>query len=369
MKLLLLDQFSDLGGAQHSLLDLLDAIRGRGWQALVGLPASGPLVGRVRALGFPVERVECGPYASGRKSPGDLWRFLTGTPLLRDQICQMAARVDADLVFLNGPRLLPAAAWLPLPMPVLFHAHSFLFPGLMRRMAGASLRRMNAWVVGACRFVAEPWRPYVAPERLSIVYNGVAGPEGAASRTSAFPAAGCIGRIAPEKGQLEFLKAAAQIHRALPECSFSIYGAALFGERGAARYEARVRAAAAGLPVEFHGWVTGVYQAMAQLDLLLAPSAAHEATTRVIPEAFAAGVPAIAFRSGGIPEIVDHGRTGLLVSSAAEMAEQAIGLLRDSAARAEMARAAEESWLLRFTREQYQEQMLQAIERAARPAL
>ena len=72
MKLLLLDQFSDLGGAQHNLLELLPALRDAGWSALIGLPGDGVLFERVRAMGFEAARIECGPYGSGRKSAGDV---------------------------------------------------------------------------------------------------------------------------------------------------------------------------------------------------------------------------------------------------------------------------------------------------------
>ncbi len=70
MNLLLLDQFSDPGGAQKNLLDLLPAIRAAGWQTLVGIPGEGALFEQVRALGFEAEAIECGPYGSGRKSAG-----------------------------------------------------------------------------------------------------------------------------------------------------------------------------------------------------------------------------------------------------------------------------------------------------------
>ena len=90
MKLLLLDQFSDLGGAQQNLLELLPAIRDAGWQTLVGLPGDGELFERVRALGFEAERIECGPYGSGRKSAADFARFLAGTPRLARQMRRMA---------------------------------------------------------------------------------------------------------------------------------------------------------------------------------------------------------------------------------------------------------------------------------------
>ncbi len=366
MNLLLLDQFSDPGGAQQGLLDLLPAIRERGWPALVGLPGEGEMFDRVAALGFDAEQVECGPYSSGKKSPADLARFAKGTPRLIWQIRRMAQRVDAGLIYVNGPRLLPATAMAATRLPVLFHSHSYLFPGFGRKLAGAALRRAGAWVLGSCRFVAEPWRSYVGPERVSVVPNGVAGPPAPPRRAcrSGPPAIGCIGRIAPEKGQREFLAVASLIHRAFPECRFFIYGAPLFSEPGAIRYEAEVRAAAAGLPIEFPGWVADVYSALADLDLLLAPSAGHEATPRVILEAFAAGVPVVAFPSGGIPEMIEDGNDGLLASSVEEMARKAIELLRGDPARlAAISHAARESWRRNFTLDRYRRRVLDTMER------
>lgn len=369
MNLLLLDQFSDLGGAQQNLLELLPAVRDAGWHALVGLPGEGELFERVRALGFEAERIECGPYGSGRKSAADFGRFLAGTPRLARQMRRMAQRVDADLVYLNGPRLLPAAAMAGFGRPVLFHSHSYLGPGAVRSLAGFALRRMDAWLVGQCEFVAAPWRPFVRPERVSVIYNGVAGPPPTLARSpGGTPRVGCIGRIAPEKGQREFVAAAARIHQALPECRFVIYGAPLFGESAAVRYAAQVRTNAAGLPVEFAGWVDDIHACMAQLDLLLVPSAGQEATTRVILEAFAAGVPVIAFASGGIPEVVVDGVTGLLANTSEEMAQSAVELLTGDTRRLiSIAQAARESWAHRFTLERYHQQILSAIQASGGP--
>ena len=88
-----------------------------------------------------------------------------------------------------------------------------------------------------------------------------------------------------------------------------------------------------GLPIELAGWMDDVYACLSQLDLLLVPSAGHEATTRVILEAFAAGVPVVAFPSGGIPEVVDDGVNGLLTADAAEMAQRSVELLTGDARR------------------------------------
>ena len=52
---------------------------------------------------------------------------------------------------------------------------------------------------------------------------------------------------------------------------------------------------------------------LADLDLLVVPSISAEATTRVILEAFSAGVPVVAYSIGGIPEIIRESRNGFLV--------------------------------------------------------
>jgi glycosyltransferase involved in cell wall biosynthesis len=362
MNLLLLDQFSDPGGAQAALLDLLPAVRRASWNATVGMPGDGEMFRRVRDMGFRTARIECGPYASGRKTLSDVARFVAGTPMLARQIRQLAHESRADLIYLNGPRLLPAAAlWRP-RVPVLFHSHSAIHPGGLHQLAGASLRRLNASVVGACRFVADPWRDFVPAERISVVYNGVAGPEQPVWKPNpGAPRIGCIGRIAPEKGQMEFLAAARVILRAIPEARFEIHGSVLFDEPSAMQYEAGLHAAAQGLPVEFGGWTEDVYSKLAGLDLLLVPSMAKEATTRVILESYSAGVPVVAFPSGGIPEVVTHGHDGFLANSVEEMAELAIAALRrpDSA----ISQNARETWRRRFSLEDYQQGLMAVLEK------
>ncbi len=62
------------------------------------------------------------------------------------------------------------------------------------------------------------------------------------------------------------------------------------------------------------------HRLLAAARCLLLPTLAPETSSLVAMESLAAGTPVIAFPSGAIPEIVDHGRTGFLVHSTEEMA-------------------------------------------------
>lgn len=76
----------------------------------------------------------------------------------------------------------------------------------------------------------------------------------------------------------------------------------------------RLEKMAVGLPVEFAGRVppARIYRYLRQAKILILPSL-YEGLPNVILEAMSMGVPVIATRVGGIPDLVKDGETGLLV--------------------------------------------------------
>jgi len=368
MKILFLDQYSDLGGAQLCLLDLMPAVAWAGWQALVAVPGSGPLVERLRELGVAVERLPLGSYRSYKKSAWDMLRFAASTPRLVIAIRRLVKRFEPDLIYVNGPRLLPAARAARRGTPLLFHCHSRIEQAVAARAAGRSLRASQAAVIGCCRFAVKPLLPFLAQERVHIVYNGVSGPSRPAVRKT--PGSGfhigVVGRIAPEKGHADFLKAACLLNEALPDCRFVICGEALFADRVSKEYRQTLDKLAEGLPVEFLGWRDDVYEVLERLDLLVVPSTREPATTRVALEAYSCGLPVVAYPTGGIPEILNDGQTGFLVDPMGPeaLAERILSLVLQRPERLEQAAAAgRELWRERFRVERYQLEVIEILAR------
>ena len=313
MKILILDQFSELGGAQRVLLELLPAFQREGWTTLLAAPGGGPLRTHAAELGIACREIVCGPFGCGGKSLVDHIRFGAQLIPMRKQLRLLVQEFDPDLLYVNGPRLVPAAcslgAYAP---PIVFHSHSYLKPAYLASATGFFLRRTRATILANCRYVLDPLRGYVQDISAEVIYNGVAdcGFRAERRRTGRI---GIIGRISLEKGQRVFVEAAAHVHRSFPGSSFVIAGATQFGDLPAEKYFTDIRELARGSPVEFIGWQEDVGEVLRTLDLLVVASLPKsEATTRVIPEAFSAGVPVVASDLPGIREILVDGESGFL---------------------------------------------------------
>ncbi len=164
---------------------------------------------------------------------------------------------------------------------------------------------------------------------------------------------------------MEFVRAARIALEQIGYLRFTVCGAPMFTED---RYFEQVRAEAAGLPVEFSGWTENVGALLAGVDLLVVPSSPIDNIPRVILEAFAAGVPVLAFASGAIPELISHQETGLLLHERTPegLAEAILSATRNCDLLNHIAARAYRRWQERYTLRRFQSEISEAVKAASR---
>ncbi len=175
-----------------------------------------------------------------------------------------------------------------------------------------------------CQYLVE--RVGVAPNRVTQIYNGVDtskfrpraanGERPVASAWKPIPrlTVGTLGRLQPIKNQLTLLRAVSLIVDRQPELR-SLIGVAIIGD-GPERQKLDAYVEQSGLRdvIRFFGARDDVADLLPDFDVFVLPSLA-EGISNTILEAMACGLPVIATRVGGNPELVEHGRTGMLVDT------------------------------------------------------
>jgi glycosyltransferase involved in cell wall biosynthesis len=123
------------------------------------------------------------------------------------------------------------------------------------------------------------------------------------------PVIGFLGRLSPEKGPEVFLRAALVAQAKLPAAHFVFVGEGPLApalRESIARYRMDDRVHLAGLRRD-------VAQVLNELDVLVS-SSHSEAMPLAVMEAMASGLPVVATRVGGVPDMIDHGESGWLVA-------------------------------------------------------
>jgi glycosyltransferase involved in cell wall biosynthesis len=338
-RILLLSERADLyGGGQQSLVDLATLLARGPFAPLVALPGPGPLAAALETAGVPVRVLPLPPVvaARGRRAAQAIWALAT-----------LARREGAGVLHSDSPR---TALYAGLASRLAGRAHLWHVRASITSSALADrlLVGMCDRVVAVSRAAAARSAPLSRCARLEIVHTGLQPPvfldRRRARETLGLPQdrviAGVIGRVEPDKGGEDAIAALAAMRAVAPGAMLAFLGTAMSGAAWPATL--RGRAAAAGLEsdVLFLGHRPEAAGLLRGFDLVLHPSR-HEALPRTLIEALYAGVPAAAYAVGGIPEIIEHGHTGLLATprDVAGFAAAAAALTGDPARRAALGRA------------------------------
>jgi glycosyltransferase involved in cell wall biosynthesis len=351
-----LDTRPDWRGGQNQVLLTLRGLRARGHGAELMALEGSPLERRARAEGFQVHAI-----------PREFVRYAAARRLRK----LLPAR-RFDVVHAHDPHGL-TAAWLAGA-----HRRSGLVASrrvgypLSRSALGLARYRATRRILAISQFVAQSViASGIAPELVRVVYEGVELP--------AIPTPemrlrarqlwgvregevllGCVGYLVPGKGQEVLLRALPAVRQRFPGCRLLLVG----GGPCLANLERLARELEIEPGVTFAGFVEDVAEVYRALDVFLFP-AIGEGLGSSLLAAMAHSLPVIAVASGGVNEIVESNRNGLLVPSPSwdEFAKAILHLLEDRAEAKRLAAAARERIAERFsadrmvdgTLEQYRE--------------
>jgi glycosyltransferase involved in cell wall biosynthesis len=145
-----------------------------------------------------------------------------------------------------------------------------------------------------------------------VIYAGLAIPCGHApaprNRTPSEVILGTAGRLVELKGIEYLLRAAAALRSEFPALRVEIAGS------GPQREKLEEAVAHAGLEgqVKFLGWIDDLTSLLSRWDVFVMPSL-EEGFPIAALDAMAAGLPVVATSVGGVPELIEDGKTGCLV--------------------------------------------------------
>lgn len=270
------------------------------------------------------------------------------------RLVQLVRKQRIDILHAHTPRtaLLTALVALRTGLPWCYHVHS----PTARDSTRGLINRINLWIerisIRSCtRLITvskslrrEMLRLGVPRQRLFVAANGVPAidPIDADKRLDQLTwNLGLIALMRPRKGVEVALDAMVEIkRRGLP------IRLELIGGFETEEYRKQILSQILLLELEdcvtLSGFTTDIASAVRRLDALLLPSLFGEGMPMVVLEALAAGVPVIATRVEGTPEVIRDGIEGLLAqpASAVSLTEKILLLTSDRKSWAEMSRAA-----------------------------
>ncbi len=324
---------NEIGGAERELVALVDALPRFGYQPVVVCPEAGPFVEELTRRGIET-----------RRAPMPPWRKLFAYPMRPAavrRLREVIAEVNPALLHVNdiwwAPQTLRAAAGSAgSRVPIVVHVRQEIEPAKARRY---ELDRADLVFPVSRQIQRSLEAGGVRSDRLHVLYGGLelnrvpAHEDGRGTRNRfGIPLdvalLGTVANLFPRKGYEVMLRALPKILAAAPETHYLIVGS------GEAAYERTLRALVTSLGVErrvhFAGFRESVYPCLAALDVYVHP-ALMEGFGIAVLEAMAMRKPVVATSTGGLPEIVRGGETGLLVPPGdSEALERAVStLLRD----------------------------------------
>lgn len=349
-------------GADRVLLRLATGLAQRGWRVRVLLSDDQPagwLSERLGEASIPVARGLLAParrrYLRPLGLPGYVRRLLRARRWVRAE----AAAFGPAVIHVNTSALLVGAIiGRPGGAPLAWHVHELV---VRPRLAAWIFRLAPVLCADRVIAISGAVRDHASPRgfrrrRIDVVWNGLEDRPVVPRPAGSPPVVAFVGRLNRWKGHEVFAAAAARLAPAFPDARFLIAGGAPESEGW--RVDAlREQLAAPGIAdrVEVAGFESDVPALLARVDVVAVPSTWPEPFGLVTLEAMRAGRPVVATAHGGTLDLVEDGRTGILVppGDTAALADAIGTLLRDPALRERLGSAARARFEALFTLERF----------------
>lgn len=328
-RVLFIDHAGVLGGAELYLLDVVESFK---HTSQVLLFEEGPFLNELQKRSIPACTLAASPALLEIKKQGGLLTAARAAPAVIQLAWQVAREAAAfDVLFANSQKSLIVAALAGAlsGRPVIWNLHDILtadhFSALNRRLAVVCANYLTDRVIVNSQATQSAFKKSGGrSDKTAIVYNGIdshpfdeviAEDVGTLRRAMNLPIdaplVGVFSRLAPWKGQHLLVQALQD----LPEAHAVLVGDGLFN--GDDSYADHLREMTRRLDLEerihFLGFRQDVPRLMRAVDIVAHTSVAPEPFGRVAVEGLLARRPVVAARAGGILEIIEHEKTGLLV--------------------------------------------------------
>lgn len=353
--LVFLESYPHAPGGVHATTELLARrLDEHGWTSEVVSPAEGPVLDRYREVGIGVTVVP---------APGPLLRY--GGSFGAGQI---VAAVAADVPWswrlarhLRGSRatlldvvdqrgaVMGAGAAALARIPWIWHVHATGSSAAIDRVFRRLARRCVVASAGAAAHLGGGGHARIPPALAEIPAEVEAPAHGATPRLVA------AGRLHPAKGYDVLVEAAALLVSDVPGLTIDVHGAVQQGsEAHADDLRRRIDALGLGDVVRLLGHRERPWETWGGAAAYVLPSK-EEAFGLALLEAMACGLPVIATRTAGPSDIVEDGRTGLLVAPGdpVELAAAVHRLLTEPSTASALGQAARRAVLDRYSADRY----------------
>jgi glycosyltransferase involved in cell wall biosynthesis len=317
---------AELYGSDRVVIESVAALADAGWRVAVAVPNTGPLVARLTELGARVEVIDTVVLRKALLRPAGLLTLARQLAPSSRAAWRLLRDFRPDVVYVNTVTI---PLWIVvarlLRRPVLVHVHEAedtVAPPVRAALAAPTLLAraviVNSAVTGELVASSMPGLRKRLRRRISLVYNGVPGPEHVdqpRAQLSAPVRVVQIGRLSPRKGTDLVVDALALLRDSGREVVLELLGSVFPGYEW---YEEQLREQVSRLgldsAVTFGGFADSVWSAYERADIAVVASRAEPFGNAAV-EAQLAQRPVVVTRVQGLVETVDGGRFGRIVDA------------------------------------------------------